>query len=116
MISDEKANRIWNESFDAISAVKKAYEAGYKDSTLIHNDILNRYDNMIEEFTILQQPVPGTDQRHLRWMLHEMLEGKITGTKAHRWLAFIQGVLIMKGYTTVTAERNFTRPYFTGKP
>lgn len=32
--------------------------------------------------------------------------------KLNRWLGYIQGVLIIRGHTTVTAERNFTRPLF----
>lgn len=34
------------------------------------------------------------------------------GGKANRWLGFIQGCMIMRGMTTVQAERDFTRPYF----
>ena len=32
--------------------------------------------------------------------------------KLNRWLGYIQGVLIERGYTTVTAERDWTRPLF----
>ncbi len=32
--------------------------------------------------------------------------------KLNRWLGYIQGVLITLGITTVTAERDWTRPYF----
>lgn len=32
--------------------------------------------------------------------------------KLNRWLGYIQGCLIERGYTTVEAERDFTRPLF----
>jgi hypothetical protein len=32
--------------------------------------------------------------------------------KISRWLGYIQGVLIERGYTTVTIERDWTRPLF----
>ncbi len=32
--------------------------------------------------------------------------------KLNRWLGFVQGILIVQGFTTVEAERNFTRPLF----
>ena len=32
--------------------------------------------------------------------------------KLNRWLGYIQGCLIERGYTTVEAERNWTRPLF----
>jgi hypothetical protein len=33
--------------------------------------------------------------------------------KLNRWLGFIQAVAIINKYTTVQAERDFTRPLFT---
>jgi len=32
--------------------------------------------------------------------------------KLNRWLGYIQGCLIERGYTTVEAERDWTRPLF----
>lgn len=32
--------------------------------------------------------------------------------KLNRWLGYIQGCLIERGYTTVQCERDFTRPLF----
>jgi hypothetical protein len=32
--------------------------------------------------------------------------------KLNRWIGYIQGVLIERGATTVTAERDWTRPLF----
>lgn len=32
--------------------------------------------------------------------------------KANRWLGYIQGCMIERGFTTVEEERNWTRPLF----
>lgn len=80
---------------------------------MIHKDILDRYEFMLREHEPLCQPIPGTDESHLRWMLEEIrTHQKQDENKYHRWFGFIQGILIMKGYTTVEDERNFTRLYF----
>ncbi|RVL37967.1 hypothetical protein [Sinorhizobium meliloti] len=81
---------------------------------MIHEDILNRYDGMLAEITSKVEccDVPGTDACHLRWMLANIKSG-FAGEKSHRWLGFVQGVMIARGITTVQAERDFTRPYFS---
>lgn len=53
------------------------------------------------------------DPEHLNWMLNE-LYGPMAVDKANRWLGFIQGALIAKGVTTVSIEREVTRPILTG--
>ena len=53
--------------------------------------------------------------KELRVFIALFLSGCIDGfpvTKLCRWLGFIQGVLIERGYTTVEAERDWTRPLF----
>ena len=56
-----------------------------------------------------------TEDYHLLWMLQELLHNKDQSeTKKHRWLGFIQGVIISKGYTTVLDERIITRDIFNG--
>ena len=56
-----------------------------------------------------------TEDYHLLWMLQELLHNKDqTETKKHRWLGFIQGVIISKGYSTVLEERLATRDIFNG--
>jgi len=81
----------------------------------IHKDIINRYDNILGELTpyVTCIPEPGIYFPHLRWMLNELREGKVTGEKAHRWLGFIQGLMVMNELITVSGEREFTRPYLT---
>ncbi|QDZ10564.1 hypothetical protein [Devosia ginsengisoli] len=61
------------------------------------------------------EPEPGTTAAHIKWMLNQI--GTMRDqSKAMRWLGFIQGILIERGYTTVTREREFTRPYFSASP
>ncbi|MDW9531930.1 hypothetical protein RWE87_13570 [Sinorhizobium meliloti] len=81
----------------------------------IHEDILRRYDQKLIDggADTRCEPVPGTHPHHLRWMLQQLYNGNVTGEKAHRWLGFIQGVMIVGGWLTVQVERDFTRPYFT---
>jgi len=77
-------------------------------------EVLRRYETMIEAQGIRWPecvPDPGTDLAHLTWMLAQMYGGMDTD-KANRWLGFIQGCLISRGLTTVTEERDFTRPFF----
>jgi hypothetical protein len=56
-----------------------------------------------------------TSVGHIKWMLEELesnMEQSIT--KKHRWLGFIQGLLIAYGFTTVDREREMTRELFRG--
>lgn len=56
-----------------------------------------------------------TEDYHLLWMLQELIHNKEQSeTKKHRWLGFIQGVIISKGYSTVTEERLMTRDILNG--
>lgn len=55
---------------------------------------------------------------HAYWMCDECLKHTTSHwsiDKKSRWLGFVQCVLIMHGITTLEAERNITRPWFTGK-
>jgi len=59
-----------------------------------------------------------THPEHLLWMCQECIplirdDGHgMTVDKYSRWLGYIQGCLISQGFTTVSAERNRTRPWF----
>ena len=85
----------------------------------VHDDIITRYQDMLRMHisvgTAGRYGLNGTETSfdHLLWMLSEIRT--ITDPlKAHRWLGFVQGVMICAGLTTVQAERDFTRPYFKG--
>lgn len=56
--------------------------------------------------------MPKTSHRHLTAMLIEIQSGKITGDKAHRWLGYVQGCMVMRGWLDVDQERDRTRPFF----
>lgn len=66
--------------------------------------------NLIEEHTEKLQP-PGrkTDHSHLMWMLEQIEEEKVTGEKAHRWIGYIQGVLVACEVTTVEEMKALNR-------
>lgn len=56
-----------------------------------------------------------TSLNHLGWMLDEIISNQSqTETKKHRWLGFVQGILIAYGITNVNSERNRTRPILNG--
>lgn len=69
----------------------------------------SRYLDMLGQDVIADKMGSGfeTAPSHLAWMLEEI--PKLESTKAHRWLGFVQGVLIMARRTTVEIERNATR-------
>lgn len=78
--------------------------------------VLDRYEQMLpSEIPARCEPSPGTSSGHLKWMLGE-LRTMGDEAKAMRWLGFIQRSVVLEGYTTVEAERDFTRPFFTRAP
>lgn len=84
---------------------------------MIPTEIIDRYEFILlentrpSEYSVKCEPDPGTSSSHLGWMLRELRTMEDIG-KANRWLGFIQGVMVMKGYIRVNEERNFTRPFF----
>ena len=52
-----------------------------------------------------------TSDEHLLWMLNEIQTNynEKDDSKYQRWLGFIQGVMVAKGHTTATSERELTR-------
>lgn len=53
----------------------------------------------------LEVDTPDIGTRHLLRMLNDLREEKVTGSKAQRWVGYIQGVLITKGVTSVNEMR-----------
>lgn len=81
----------------------------------VHIDITNRYRKQLIPL-MGKELVTGVAQSradHLLWMLDEIDDVIVDEFKAHRWVSFVQAMLIADGWTTVGAERNFTRGYFT---
>lgn len=61
---------------------------------------------------IKPQARPGgeTSDEHLLWMLDEIQnQEEDQGDKHQRWLGFVQGIMVAKGYTDVSTERELTR-------
>jgi hypothetical protein len=89
---------------------------------MIPNVITGRYIQMLGSrgFEPVQNEDPDQftcpdsfDGNHLLWMLIKIRKGELSDVgKANRWLAFVQTVIIFKGWTTIKEERDFTRPYF----
>lgn len=47
-----------------------------------------------------------TNDEHLMWMIQEIRENfEQSNLDKHRWIGFIQGVLLVKGYSTLDLER-----------
>lgn len=91
-----------NKYYDALRqcGIRYANETAFRIAGLLeekkvfgdeHSDIV--LDGFIYEF------IDGVDKR-------------LPLMKLNRWLGYIQGCLIERGYTTVEDERNFTRPLF----
>lgn len=81
----------------------------------IHEDILNRLDGILSQYALdYCKDSEGLFDSHLRWMLKEIKEGRIVGSAAHRWLGYVQGMMVARRYTTLENERNLTRDYFKG--
>lgn len=74
-------------------------------------EVIDRYLNMLSNVEARQEDEPGTGLHHLKWMLGELTKDRPWG-KQRGWLGFIQYGLVINGITTVTAERDFTRPIF----
>lgn len=52
---------------------------------------------------------------HLIWMLNEIQSSEsMSFSKKHRWLGYVQGIMIANDIMSVDEERNFTRGLFLG--
>lgn len=78
--------------------------------------IVERYKQIIDEnLDDDLETDPYQKLSHLKWMLDEIAGNDTQSiTKKHRWLGFVQGILIAKKLTTVDTERDFTRDLFDG--
>lgn len=87
-------------------------------------NIINRYITILnlevyktESPSLVIRPLEGdeTNDVHLLWMLRELLLNQEQSiTKKHRWLGYVQGVMIAKNYITVLQERELTRQVLNG--
>lgn len=68
-------------------------------------------------FTTIPRQEPGNNpsMHHLVWMLDQIQWDTTQSlTKKHRWIGYIQGVLIERGIMDMTTERNITRDILRG--
>lgn len=66
-------------------------------------------------FEIKQIEGDETNPLHLLWMLQQIETNvNMSLTKRHRWLGYIQGILVSHGVFSVQEEREYTRPIFKG--
>lgn len=107
----------WKREADASMALAlSALEPQQEEPVATPAEVTARYWNMLHpDVEAICEPDPGTAPHHLKWMLQELRTMTDYG-KAMRWLGFIQGTMIAAGYTTVQAERDFTRLYFAAHP
>ena len=58
--------------------------------------------------------VKGCDQDHLYRILTQILDGKVVGNKAHRFIGWAQGVMCMKGILSLEHARDLNREVING--
>ena len=76
-------------------------------------DIVDRYLGYLKN-----SPELGTGKTktsHLIWMLESIRDNsEMSLTKKHRWLGYIQGIMVSHGILDVVEERDSTREIFRG--
>lgn len=73
------------------------------------------FEKFEDEFFKYEPRDDKTSDKHLLWMTYEIkFNHKQSLTKKHRWLGYIQGVMVMKGYIDVDGERDGTRDILNG--
>lgn len=86
-------------------------------------DLLEKYRNdcrnLIEDnhfvTEVVQMEGDETNPIHLLWMLDQIQNDPTQSiTKKHRWLGYIQGVLVCKKVFEVLEEREYTRSILNG--
>lgn len=81
-------------------------------------DLIDRYLDMLSKADVWDTDIKEFSYNHIQYMLSELSVMNPKSTKAHRWLGFVQAVLVMQGITTVDIEREVTRSafmFFTGE-
>jgi hypothetical protein len=82
------------------------------DHVLFYPDICNRYLAQTYHFG---RNGEQDKENHLNWMLRKIqYDDSMSTTKKHRWLGYVQGLMVVEGILTVDEEREFTRPIFNG--
>lgn len=87
---------------------------------MFYPEILDRYIDILlqrdPKVHVCPNPEEPTSDGHLLWMINELETSRdMSNTKKHRWLGYIQGVLVTRGILNVNEERDLTRKIFNGK-
>ena len=81
----------------------------------MNEELLIRYRTILNSVTNELPDKEYISKEHLFWMLEEIEYNEEQSlTKKHRWLGYIQGILIAFGILDVDEERNITRPLLNG--
>lgn len=120
-----------HDSNEVIEAAEEENGDWVEQDTLINHYMLSNdvrgfeiktpefYPTLLARYSTLALGLPCTHDKtsgeHIVWMLEQLAKDEEQSvTKKHRWLGFIQGVLIANGVTSVDAERELTRGIFNG--
>lgn len=71
-----------------------------------------RYSIMLHTFGYKENHFEDAVLHEFVYQLMDGVADQLPLMKLNRWLGYIQGCLIERGYTTVQAERDWTRPLF----
>lgn len=55
----------------------------------------------VEKSETLSDTQPAANRSHLNFMIDEIVSGRVAGEKSHRWLGYMQGVLVATGSATL---------------
>lgn len=81
----------------------------------MNEELLIRYRTILNSITNELPDKKYISKEYLFWMLEEIEYNEEQSlTKKHRWLGYIQGILIAFGILDVDEERNITRPLLNG--
>ena len=58
---------------------------------------------------LFTQDKPGCTKEHIQAILQQVIDGEVTGPKAHRLIGWAQGVLCMEGFMGLSDARNINR-------
>ncbi len=83
------------------------FTVGQRYVDLINNCGLDLHEKRFGDFTSLY---------HLKWMIFQVfIDSKQSATKKHRWMGYVQGMLVAYGLVKVMGERDLTRDVFNGE-
>lgn len=102
------------DNYGVFGFVDRVVEPGPWLTESFYPELLDRYRDILNAAEDWVGP-DKAGRTHLLWMLDELeSRHEQSLTKKHRWLGFIQGVMIANGLMAVDDERDRTRAIFLG--